>query len=334
MLTDGMWRQSGFQNFEQRPCSLLVGIARSFASHTIGVIPARPNQAKQRMEDNEGAHGLPSSLSAVFDSSDDDDLLNTQATQTALDKDDSANGLQCTAQDRQDDLLRSQLLRLSDEYRQAGQTVLLCRHSLQILGAPVAQIRLQFTGEQLQEQLSCLGLSTTQLSPAAASDLQCIAAAAQALRLQGCQSSAFLLALSQLRTQESQLACAQVYVCLCSHKGTLTPMQFPQKICSAMQHESQELATWLAHRQSSTVQQLKKLRSALDSAQSQAIPATDQTNGYHSNIAMLAQKEQQYTHQLQVLEEKLASVQYSPLVSSLLLFQRLSIQLQEAHSRH
>jgi len=49
---------------------------------------------------------------------------------------------------------------------------------------------------------------------------------------------------------------------------------------------------------------------------------------------MLAQKEQQYTHQLQVLEEKLASVQYSPLVSSLLLFQRLSIQLQEAHSRH
>ena len=78
------------------------------------------------MEDDEGAHGLPPSLSAVFDSSDDDDLLNTQATQTALDKDRSVSGLQCTAQDRQDDLLRSQLVRLSDEYRQAGQTLLLC----------------------------------------------------------------------------------------------------------------------------------------------------------------------------------------------------------------
>ena len=88
--------------------------------------PARLNQAKQRMEDNQGAHGLPSSLSAVFDSSDDDDLLNTQATQTALDKDHRAHGLQCTAQDRHDDLLRSQVFRLSDEYRQAGQKLLLC----------------------------------------------------------------------------------------------------------------------------------------------------------------------------------------------------------------
>ncbi|DBA75170.1 hypothetical protein WJX77_006789 [Trebouxia sp. C0004] len=220
------------------------------------------------MEDNESAHGLPSSLSAVFDSSDDDDLLNTQATQTALYKDHSANGLQCTAQDVQDDLLCSQVLRLSDEYSQAG--------------------------EQLQEQLSCLGLSTTQLSPAAACDLQCIAAAAQALRLQGCQNSAILLALSQLRIQESQLACAQ--------------------------HESQELATWLAHKQNSAVRQLKKMRLALDSAQSNGI--TDQTNGYHHNIAMLAQKEQQYTRQLQILEEKLASVQYSPLLRHTALMQR------------
>ncbi len=39
-LTDGMWRQSGFQNFEQRLCSLLVGIAYSFASHTISVTPS------------------------------------------------------------------------------------------------------------------------------------------------------------------------------------------------------------------------------------------------------------------------------------------------------
>jgi len=89
-----------------------------------------PQSSQARMEDNEGAHPLPSSLSAVFDSSDDDDLLNTQATQTALDKDHGANGLQCTAQDRQDDLLRSQILRLSDEYRQAGQTMLLCLYCL------------------------------------------------------------------------------------------------------------------------------------------------------------------------------------------------------------
>ncbi len=97
-----------------------------------------------------------------------------------------------------------------------------------------------------------------------------------------------------------------------------------------MQHESQELATWLAHRQNSAVQQLKMLRSALDSAQSNEIAATDQTNGYHHNIAMLAQKEQQYTHQLQVLEEKLASVQYSPLVSSLLAVLTLAISILQA----
>ncbi len=154
-----------------------------------------------------------------------------------------------------------------------------------------------------------------------------MAAAAQALRLQGCQNSAFLLVLSQLRIQESQLACAQVYVCLCSHKVTVTPIQFPQKFCNAMQHESQELATWLAHKQNSAVQQLKKLRSVLDSAQSSGIAASDQTNGYQHNIAMLAQKEQQYTHQLQVLEEKLASVQYSPLVSSLLAILKLAISI-------
>lgn len=48
------------------------------------------------------------------------------------------------------------------------------------------------------------------LSPAAASSLHSIAAAAQELRLQGCQNSNFLLALSQLRIQECELACAQV----------------------------------------------------------------------------------------------------------------------------
>jgi len=111
---------------------------------------------------------------------------------------------------------------------------------------------------------------------------------------------------------------------------TVTPMQLPQIFCNAMQHESQELATWLAHRQNSAVQQLKMLRSALDSAQSNEIAATDQTNGYHHNIAMLAQKEQQYTHQLQVLEEKLASVQYSPLVSSLLAVLTLAISILQA----
>ena len=139
-----------------------------------------------------------------------------------------------------------------------------------------------------------------------------------------------MLALSQLRIQESQLACAQVHVCLCSHRGTVTTMQFLQKFCNAMQHESQELATWLAHKKNSAVQQLKKLRSALDSAQSNEIAATDQTSGYRHNIVMLGQKEKQYTHQLQVLEEKLASVQYSPLVRSLLAVMRLAISILQA----
>ena len=53
------------------------------------------------------------------------------------------------------------------------------------------------------------------LSPAAATSLRGIAAVAQELRLQGCEESMVLLALSQLRLQECQLACAQVSCDFC-----------------------------------------------------------------------------------------------------------------------
>lgn len=62
----------------------------------------------------------------------------------------------------------------------------------------------------MHEQLCSLGLSAAVLSPAAANDLQTIAAVAQELRLQGCQENMVLLAVTQLRLEECQLACAQV----------------------------------------------------------------------------------------------------------------------------
>ncbi len=81
-----------------------------------------------------------------------------------------------------------------------------------------------------------------------------------------------------------------------------------------LQLESQELATWLAQKQRSAVQQLKALRHVLENAKSQADAAAERASSHHANLAMLAQKEQQYVQQLQLLEEKLINVKYSPLV--------------------
>ena len=81
-----------------------------------------------------------------------------------------------------------------------------------------------------------------------------------------------------------------------------------------MQHESQELTAWLAAHQDRAVQQLKTLTGVLDSHQNAASALEEQVSGHQANIAMLTQKEQQYAQQLCVLEEKLTSAKYSPLV--------------------
>ena len=81
-----------------------------------------------------------------------------------------------------------------------------------------------------------------------------------------------------------------------------------------MQHDSQELATWLACHQDAALKQLKTLRSNLETVQSTACASADHVHRHQSNITMLAQKEQQYALQLQTLEERLTSVKYSPLV--------------------
>ena len=62
----------------------------------------------------------------------------------------------------------------------------------------------------MHEQLCSLGLSSAVLSPSATSNLQTIAAVAQELRLQGCHENMVLLAVTQLRLEQCQLACAQV----------------------------------------------------------------------------------------------------------------------------
>lgn len=82
-----------------------------------------------------------------------------------------------------------------------------------------------------------------------------------------------------------------------------------------MQHESQELAAWLACHQNAALKQLKKLRSILESAQSMSSATADHVQRHQTNIGMLAQKEQQYALQLQTLEDKLATAKYSPLVN-------------------
>ncbi|KAL3143376.1 hypothetical protein ABBQ38_002204 [Trebouxia sp. C0009 RCD-2024] len=148
----------------------------------------------------------------------------------------------------------------------------------------------------MHEQLCSLGLSAAVLSPAAANDLQTIAAVAHELRLQGCQENMVLLAVTQLRLEECQLACAQ--------------------------HESQELATWLACHQDAALKQLNTLRNVLEAVQSTAPATADDIHRHQTNIAMLAQKEQQYTLQLQTLEEKLTNVKYSPLLRHQAIMQR------------
>ena len=83
---------------------------------------------------------------------------------------------------------------------------------------------------------------------------------------------------------------------------------------NVLQHEAQELATWLACHQDAALKQLKTLRNVLEVVQSTASATADDIQRHQTNIAMLAQKEQQYKLQLQTLEEKLTTVKYSPLV--------------------
>lgn len=82
-----------------------------------------------------------------------------------------------------------------------------------------------------------------------------------------------------------------------------------------MQHDSQELAAWLACHQHAALKQLKKLRTVLESAQRTATATADHVQRHQTNIGMLAQKEQQYTLQLQTLEDKLTTAKYLPLVT-------------------
>ena len=70
----------------------------------------------------DAVHGLPASLSAVFDSSDDDDLLNCEPSHTVLHNNDEVQPDQSedSAKAKSDALLRAQLLTLSEEFREAG----------------------------------------------------------------------------------------------------------------------------------------------------------------------------------------------------------------------
>ena len=82
------------------------------------------------METSESVHCLPSSLSAVFDSSDDDDQLNSEASQTGVVTINQAELSQDPAQADSNALMHAQLLKLSEEYREAGLTPLLTTQQL------------------------------------------------------------------------------------------------------------------------------------------------------------------------------------------------------------
>ncbi len=75
------------------------------------------------MDVREPVHALPASLSAVFDSSDDDDQLHMEP---ALHTGDNAcaDQPQETSQQGSNALLHAQLLNISEEYREAGVTLL------------------------------------------------------------------------------------------------------------------------------------------------------------------------------------------------------------------
>ena len=83
-----------------------------------------------------------------------------------------------------------------------------------------------------------------------------------------------------------------------------------------VQHESHELSHWLTSKKASALQQLKHLLRVLEAAQIQAAESANRASSHNHNVEMLAQKEQQYTQQLQNLEHKLTSVNYSPLVGA------------------
>ena len=70
----------------------------------------------------------------------------------------------------------------------------------------------------MHERLCSLGLSSAVLSPAAASNLQTIAAVAQELRLEGCHENMVLLAVTQLRLFLNMYAAS--FLLICDHVST------------------------------------------------------------------------------------------------------------------
>ena len=66
--------------------------------------------------------------------------------------------------------------------------------------------------QELQEQHSILGIPPEQLSAPAHKTLKVLAASAAALQLRTCSPAAFLMALSDLKLQQSSIAARQVRI--------------------------------------------------------------------------------------------------------------------------
>eukprot|EP00891_Asterochloris_glomerata_P009826 jgi/Astpho2/9826/Aster-x0872 len=150
--------------------------------------------------------------------------------------------------------------------------------------------------QELQEQHRILGIPPEQLSAPAHKTLRVLAASAAALQLRTCSPAAFLMALSDLKLQQSSIVTRQ------ADMGTAT--------------------RWLQTRQDIALQRLDELQTVLASVKEQAAASQLQQIEHSEGAAALRQEEYELRGQVQALEEQLSRAGYKPEIRHDALMQR------------
>ena len=171
--------------------------------------------------------------------------------------------------------------------------------------------------QELQEQHRILGIPPEQLSAPAHKTLRVLAASAAALQLRTCSPAAFLMALSDLKLQQSSIVTRQVSI------ASAAPGRAP--LCSiaesmTLQADMGTATRWLQTRQDIALQRLDELQTVLASVKEQAAASQLQQIEHSEGAAALRQEEYELRGQVQALEEQLSRAGYKPEVSICILY--------------
>ena len=184
------------------------------------------------------------------------------------------------------------------------------------------------SAQELQEQHSILGIPPEQLSAPAHKTLKVLAASAAALQLRTCSPAAFLMALSELKLQQSSIVTRQVGLAKAQHRQHVAGhlLAALPDVWHCLQADMGTARRWLQARQDIAFERLEELQTVLVGVQKQAAASQLQQAEHSEGAAALRQEEHELRGQVQALEEQLSRAGYKPEVSICILY-RVSSRL-------